>query len=321
MDVTRQEAARLLLAAEDVLILCHRNPDGDTTGSAHALRLALRSLGKRARVQCSDPFPNRYSFLWQEVEAEDFEPKFIVSADIADEGLFGEGLAPWLGKVDLAIDHHVSHRPFAAHLLLEPDSASCCEVVCLLLREMGVDIDGKIALCLYTGMASDTGCFKFSNTTPRSHRLAADMMEAGAPCAEINKRVFETKSAGEFAAEREALNSMEIHFDGQAALIVLSAEMYERCGVTEADLGGIASLPARLEGVEVGVTIKERGPNSYKISMRSVKWVNVSDLCRQFGGGGHMFAAGCSLDGSLDEVKRTILSAVGAALARWPASR
>lgn len=315
MEVTRKEAAQLLLAADDILILCHRNPDGDTMGCAHALRHGLRSLGKRARIRCSDPFPARYAFLWEGEAEQDFAPQFIVSVDIADEGLFGEGLADCLGKVDLAVDHHPSHRFFARNTLLEPDSAACCEIICLLLREMGVPFDEKTALCLYTGMATDTGCFKFSNTSPRTHRLAAEMMEAGAPYAEINKRVFETKSAAEFAAEREALNTLEVHCGGQAALIVLSRELYSRCGVTEAELEGIPSLPTRLEGVEVGITVKEREPGSYKISMRSVKRVNVSDVCRQFGGGGHRYAAGCSLSGSLDEVKTAVLKAVEAALA------
>ena len=314
MDISMKEAAAFLREADDIVILCHRNPDGDTLGCGYGLWHALRALGKRAAVRCSDPLPHKLRFLAEGYREEAISPKTVVSVDIADEQLFGEGLQEYLGRVDLAVDHHPSQTYFARRTLLEADSAAACEVVCLLAQELGVPFSAQMAACFYTGMATDTGCFKFSNTTPRTHRLAARMMELGCDYAEIGKRVFDTKTAGEFAIEREALNGMEVHFAGQAALIVLTQEMYARCGVSEADADGLAALPRKLEGVEVGITIKERGPGEYKISMRSVDRVNVSELCKLFGGGGHLRAAGCTISGSLDEVKTLLLGAVGRAL-------
>lgn len=317
MEWNYAQAAQFLRERDRFIILCHRNPDGDTLGSAFGLWHTLTAMGKQARV-CCEPVPHKLSFLEEGYAPSDFAPQTVVSVDIADEQLFGEAAAEWLGRVELAIDHHASHTFFAENTLLEADSAATCEIVCLLSEELGVPFSPLAARCFFTGMATDTGSFKFANTTPRTHILAARMMEAGCDAADVCKRVFDTKSAGEFAIEREALNSMEVHFDGQAALIVLSLEMYARCGVTEAEADGLAGLPRKLEGVEVGITIKERGPNEYKVSMRSVDRLNVSELCSAFGGGGHARAAGCTLSGSLDEVKTLILGAVGRALEENP---
>ena len=319
MEFTMKQAAEFLLQAEDVLILCHRNPDGDTLGSAYGLWHALHDLGKRAAIRCSDEIPHRLSYLTDGYcPPEDFTPKTIVSVDIASESLFGDGLSDCVGKVQLAIDHHRSHQQFAENLLLQPDSASTCEIICLVIQEMQVPITPVMAGCLYTGMATDTGCFKFSNTTPRTHRLAAEMMEIGCNYTKINKLSFDTKSAGEFAIEREALNHMEIHYNGQLAMITLTQEMYRNCGVNEADLGGISSIPAKLEGVEIAVTIKERTAGEYKISLRSVSRVDVSELSQLLGGGGHARAAGFTAYGTLDEVKTLILGAAGRALEENP---
>ncbi len=314
MNLSYQQTAQFLQQADDFVILCHRNPDGDTLGSGYALWNALTNMGKRAVIRCSDPIPHKLCHVAAGYREESFVPKTVVSVDIADEQLFGDGIAEYLGKVDLAIDHHPSHTGFAKQTLLEADSAANCEIICQLIRELGVPFTQQIAACLYTGMATDTGCFKFSNTTPRTHRLAAEMMEAGCDYAAISRAIFDTKSAAEFAIEREALNSMEVHFGGKAALIVLTQEMYAKCGISETDADGLAGLPRKLEGVEVGITIKERGPSEYKISMRSSEYLNVSELCQIFGGGGHLRAAGCTITGTLDEVKTLILGAVGRAL-------
>lgn len=314
MEWTIPQAAQFLRERDNFVILCHRNPDGDTLGSGYALYHALQALGKQATVRCSDPVPKKLSHLTAGYQDANFTPQTILSVDIADEQLFGDGLAEWCGKVELAIDHHPSHTFFAKNTLLEPDSAATCEIICLLIQELEIPFTPQIAGCLYTGMATDTGCFKFSNTTPRTHRLAAEMMEAGCDYAGISKRIFDTKSAGEFAIEREALNNLEIHFNGKMALIVLTREMYARCGISEAEADGISSLPRKLEGVEVGITIKERDSREYKISMRSVERINVSELCQTLGGGGHARAAGCTIIGTLDEVKALIIGAVGRAL-------
>ena len=313
MEINCKEAAAFLREAEDVLILCHRNPDGDTLGSGCGLCHALKNMGKRARILVNDPIPRKFRYLTEGCE-DTFEPKTIVSTDIADEQLFGEKLAPYLGKVDLAIDHHPSNTRFAKRLFLEPDSAATTELIYGLVKELGTSLTPEIADCLYTGLTTDTGCFVYSNTTPRSHRIAADLIEAGCHYKELNKHIFETKSLSVLSAEREALNSLEMHFDGKAALIYISREMLARTGVLEADLDGIAAIPRKIEGVEIGITIKERADNEYKISLRTGEAIDACRICQNFGGGGHARAAGCTVNGTLDEVKTLILGTVGHAL-------
>ena len=317
MDINCKEAAAFLKASDDILILCHRNPDGDTLGSGCGLCRALRCMGKCARILVSDPIPRKMQYLAEGCSG-DFEPQTIVSTDIADEQLFGDALEPYRGRVQLAIDHHPSNSRFAERLLLDPGAAATTELVFAVIRELGVPLTCEIADCLYTGLATDTGCFAYSNTTPQTHRIAADLIEAGCRYKELNKLLFETKSLSVMAAEREALNSLEMHFNGRAALILISRDMLTRTGVTESELDGIAAIPRKIEGVEIGITVKERGDREYKISIRTGEQIDACRLCQNFGGGGHARAAGCTIEGSLDEVKALILGAAGRTLEENP---
>ncbi len=313
MEITCKEAAAFLREAEDVLILCHRNPDGDTLGSGGALCRALRSMGKRARLLVNDPVPKNRQYLTEGCGG-DFAPKAIVSVDIADEQLFGEALDSYRGRVELAIDHHPSNTRFAERLFLDPDAAATTELVYAVIEELGVPLTQEIADCLYTGLVTDSGCFAYTNTTPRTHRIAAALMEAGCRYKELNRLLIEVKTLPVLAAEQEALSTLEMHFNGKAALILVTRDMLARTGLMESELDGIASIPRKIEGVEIGITLKERGPREYKVSLRTAETVDASRLCQKFGGGGHARAAGCTIEGTLDEVKALILGAVGQAL-------
>lgn len=304
-------AAEMLREAHRVLILSHKSPDGDTMGSAFALCSALRKLGKSAHVDCSDPLPKKYGYLYTGLVQEHFEPDLVVAADIATTDLFGEALETYAKRVDLCIDHHPSNTGYARVNLIDPKAAATCEVMADLIKLLDVDIDNNIADCLYTGIATDTGCFCYSNTTPRALRTAADLIEHGADSVRLNKLLFETKSRGRLRLEAMALASLEYHYNDLAALIVLTKEMTVQSGADEGETEGIPSIPARIEGVIAGITIKEKDAGVYKISLRTGAALNASDICARLGGGGHAAAAGCSLTGTLDAVKRAILSAVG----------
>ena len=287
--LTKTEAAEKLLALEDVLILCHRNPDGDTLGSGFALARALLNKGRRARVFCHDAVPEKFAYMVPEMP--DFEPKTVISVDVADFALFGERTEAQIaryGPVALAIDHHPSHRPFAEELYLEGDSASCCEIIWGLLKERKDEwqLDAAIASCLYTGVATDTGCFKFSNTSPRTHRTAAELMELGADYVSINKVMFDTKTFEDLKLERLALDRLWMSADGKTA------------------------LPRKIEGVEVGITLKQRGESEFKVSVRTGETTSASDICAHFGGGGHARAAGCQFEGlSPEEIREKMVKA------------
>lgn len=310
MRIDRKETAQRLLAQDDIVILCHRNPDGDTLGSGCGLHYALKQLGKRSRVLCSDAVPHKMEYLKSEEVTEAFPPRFIVAVDIADEQLFGDALSPYLGKVDLAIDHHPSNSMFAKDTLLDPGAAATCEIMYHLLLEMGITVTRQIADCLYTGIATDTGCFKFANVTPDTHRIAASLIEDGCRFQKINKLLFESKTPGMLELERQVLNTLEFHGDGRIAFITVTRDMLRETGVSEAELDGISGIPRKIEGVEVGVTIKEHAQNEYKLSVRSSELLDASKFCARFGGGGHARAAGCTICGTLDEVRSRIRSAL-----------
>lgn len=302
--------ADLLIASDNFLIIAHAFPDGDTIGSSYALCLSLITIGKHAKVVCSDNIPNKYEYIYSSLTQLDFEPKFIISMDIADTNLFGEKLQEYAGIVDLCIDHHISNKKYAKFTLLDAKAAATSEIIADVVKLLGVKFDSVIADSIYTGLATDTGCFRYSNTTPKTLRCAADMIEFGAKSAIINKRMFETNSRARLEIERSAMNSLEFFCNEKAVLICITLEMLEKAGATELDLEGIPSLPVRIEGVIAGITIKEKSKGHYKISVRTNNGVNASKICASLGGGGHAAAAGCQFDGTLEEVKKVMIELV-----------
>ncbi len=310
MKIDFSQAGEIIRSCEDVYILCHQNPDGDTLGSGFALWNALKDMGKRAKVLCSDGFPKRYNFLYEGYTAEEFEPKTIIAVDLADTTLFGDKLKEYADKVDLCIDHHHTNKDYAKNLLLLPNAPAACEVMYKLFKACGIPLSDIIAKCLYTGIATDTGCFKFESTTSETHIITADLMNYKIDYALVNRLMFDIKTRERLIIEGEVLSDMAVILDGKCAMIAITSEMINRTGIEQAGYDGIASLPLQVEGVEVGVTIKQRDENAFKISMRSASYADVSAICQTFGGGGHVRAAGCLIHGTLEEVKSAIAKAV-----------
>lgn len=311
MQIDLKQCCMALATAEDVLILCHKSPDGDTVGSAYGLCYALQSLGKRAAVACSDPLPGKFSYFYPAGPTPAFAPQFVVAVDVADPLLLGEKLSGYADRVDLCIDHHVSNTGYATHLLLDSKAAATAEIIYRIITSMGVTLGREMATALYTGIATDTGCFRYSNTTAQTHQVAARLIETGIDHAQINSCLFETKSLARMELERLTMASLEYHFDRRCAVITLTQEMLHTSGALEEDIDGISALPRQIEGVEAAVTIRERVSGEYKLSLRTARGVNATAICRSLGGGGHPAAAGCTLQGTLPEVKATILAAVG----------
>lgn len=310
MEISVQQCCEILGEMDDIVILSHRNPDGDTLGSAFALHYILKQLGKRSRIECHDGFPKQYSYLLVDYKPEEFEPKNIVSVDIADEQLFGDKLNKYRGKVDLSIDHHDTNKHYAKNWLVNDKAAACCEIIEEICNSLeGVALTKLIANCIYTGISTDTGCFRFSNTTEHTHEVAGRMFKAGCDFATINRAMFETKSFGRIAIEREVLNTLELYFDNRCALAYITTDMLKRTGAEESELEGVASMPREIEGVKVGLTLRERD-NGYKISVRSGDEISAALICQKLGGGGHKYAAGCFVEGDLENAKKVILNAV-----------
>ena len=317
-NVDRETVVSRLLAADDILILCHKNPDGDTIGSGTALCLALQQLGKNAAVLCSDPIPAMYDYMPITVFDGSFRPAFVVAVDVAGIQLFGErnNIQEYAEHVNLCIDHHAGNNGYADFTLLDAGAAAAAELLYQVIVEMGVTITPHIADCLYTGIATDTGCFKFSSTTANTHKVAAKLIEAGCHVEELNTLLFDTKPRARMEAERIARNHLEYYLDGRCALIYLTRDEIEQSRVDPADLEELTSLPISIEGVKVGLTLRQQPGGSYRISVRTAKGVDACAIARRLGGGGHTRAAGCELLGNLDNAKSAILAEVEAELDR-----
>lgn len=232
-SVDRKTAVLRLRSADDILILCHKNPDGDTIGCAGALYLALKALGKNAAILCSDPIPSLYDYMELRQFDQSFTPAFVVAVDVASIQLFGDrnNVQKYAEHVQLCIDHHASNSGYAYETLLDPGAAAACEVMAGVISDMGVPIDASIADCLYTGIATDTGCFRFASTTARTHQVAAHLIEAGADVERLNARLFESRSRARLEIERIALESLEYFFDGRCAMIYLTWDQIVTSGV------------------------------------------------------------------------------------------
>ena len=310
-NITLEQAAEFLREHDDFLILSHANPDGDTFGCSHGLCGALQMIGKRARIACADPLSERFSYMKKAIEVQEFEERTIVSVDVADKSLLGKYEEVYGNRVDLAIDHHLSHASFAKRIYVDDTAAAAAEVVYDLILLLGVEPNEHIAACLYTGIATDTGCFKYGSTTRLTHEKAGKLMEYGFNAAEINYVMFDMKTKARLKLEQYAIEHMVFFAKDRGALVVLTKEQTE--SVDAEDLNGIAALPRQIQGVEIGIILKERD-DGWKVSMRSNS-LNVQEICGQFGGGGHFRAAGCSLKNmSLQQAREKLVAAATEAL-------
>lgn len=307
MKINVEKCARILKEQDDILILCHAHPDGDTLGCGFALLRALLKLGKRVKLACDDDIPSKYNYLFDDINIDDFEERFVVAVDVATEDLLGSLKDSYGGKVDLCIDHHGTNAEYATNLLLNADAAAACEIILKVIKALGVSIDKKMADCLYTGLSTDTGCFKYSSTTSNTYRAAAELIDLGADNGYINRVMFETKPKSYAALERLALEGMEFFLDERVCVITITNEMYERTGSCEAEIEPIAPLTRQVEGVEIGLTIKEKKDGTCKCSIRTYESVDASKLAGAFGGGGHKQASACRFACSCADAKQMLV--------------
>ncbi len=311
MFIGFSEAELFLRNCQDAVIITHRNPDGDCIGAGFGLKDILAQMGIRSRVVCHDGFPARYGFLTSEGAGEDFEPKAIIAVDIADENLMGDYKDIYGGKVQLCIDHHISNKNYAEKTLLRGDATAACEIIYDLAQYMGVKITRHCAMCLYTGISTDSGCFKYDCTTPRAHEIAAEMMRSyDINFARINRYMFDVKSLGRMKLESAVTRLMEHYLGGRLVMIVLTKQIMDEMGVQSEELEGFAPLTIQLEDAEVGIMVRERSDGTFKCSFRSANDVNVSEICQTFGGGGHAKAAGCTMTGDIADVRKRLVDAV-----------
>lgn len=306
------ELKEYLDAHDNYQILTHKSPDGDTLGAGFGLCNYLRDMGKKANVLNSENFPVRYNFLYDGYYVQEFEPQCTVAVDIADTQLLGSHLAQFAeeGAIDLCIDHHISNKYYAKYSYVDGRASAASLILYSLFKLAGRPISDQVAKCLYTGIATDTGCFKYENTTPEAHMAVAELMQYNIDFSAINRMMFDVKSKGRLMAEIMAIQQMEYFFEDKCAMIVLTSEMMNSCGVEPAEFEGMASIPLTTEGVQIGITVKQRHEEVYKLSVRTTEALDASAFCKGFGGGGHIRAAGCEIQGTLEQVKAKVLDAV-----------
>ena len=316
MYIGYSEAETFLRNCEDAVIITHQSPDGDCIGAGYGLKDILAELGVRSRVVCSDEIPQRYSFMTDGIENEDFEPKTIIAVDIADTKLMGRYEEIYGSKVQLCIDHHESNKNYAEMTLLRPKATAACEVIYNLAKYMEVNISTHCATCLYTGIATDSGCFKYDCTTPRAHEIAAEMKRCYNEInfARINRYMFEVKTKGRMILEAKFSDLMEDYIGGKLVIVAVTMDMMENMGISAPEMEGLAPITLQLEDTEVGVLMRERESGEFKCSFRSADEINVSEICQTLGGGDHAKAAGCTIKGDVETAKAAVIAAVEKAL-------
>ncbi len=313
MTLTRAETAQWLQQRDHFLILSHRRPDGDTLGSTAALCMGLRKLGKTAHVLENPEITQLYSHLHAGLTkpvAE--EGDTIISVDVASPGMLGESARPLQERIALRIDHHCTATSFTPYELVDGDAGACGEIIYDILVLMGVNPDKPLAEALYTAVSTDTGCFRYANTTAHSFTVAAACAAAGGDLHTINQRVFDTNSLARLKMQGWIIENLRLYQDGQVAVCALPLEVEQAMGVNEDDMENISGFPRSIAGVKIAATLRQTGDGKVKISVRALPGYDASIVCAQFGGGGHKGAAGANTALPLEEAASAVAKAMEA---------
>ena len=316
---TPDEMIKVLRKAPKVALFSHVSPDGDCIGSMLAMGLALEKMGKEVSFYNPNSVPSYLSFLpgssriRQELPSP--LPQILLFVDCTDLGRVNMSRSQISGdSTVLNLDHHISNLFFGDFNWVDAQASAVGEVALTLISQLGVKIDADIATNLYTAIVTDSGCFEYSNTTAQTHRLAAGLLDNGADLSRIHHNIFNQKPLAQIKLLQCALNGLEIHADGQLAIMTLNAEDFQKSGAEQELSEGLVNHVRSIAGVEVAVLLKEVGPQEIKGGLRSNLWLNVNEIAALFGGGGHQRAAGCTLRIPMAEAKQSITTAIEEAL-------
>ena len=306
---------------DDFIVTSHISPDGDNIGSTLSMYYALNKLGKNVYYVLDDNPPQNLKFLVQDInilksEEVNLNDYNIIALDCGDKNRIcvSKELID-NAKSIICIDHHASNDYYGDFNYIDTEASSTCELVYNLLVEYEkVEnrniIDENIATCLYTGLVTDTGNFVYSNTHPSSFEMAKELLLKGAKKDTIIQRVFQSNPYNYYKLLGEALNTLDIVVDGKIASIMINKDMLKRNVISFNDVDGITPYTRDIEGVEVGILLKEKKENEVKVSLRSKSYIDVSKIAQSFGGGGHIRAAGCTIYSSIEDAKKQIVDAV-----------
>ncbi len=335
--LTLDELAEKLSEGRNVLILTHVNPDGDCIGSAFALLGLIRACGGEGKVACPTEMPRRLRFLCGEqtdFSASDADKyDLIIAVDVASPVQLGDN-ADLIGKIDLMIDHHGMGEAFAPNYIDHTASAAGEIIFELykLLRDKGkVGTLPQVSRLIYAAIVSDTGSFKQANTTPKTHLIASELVgeintadDGGADTTEVARSLFGQRTLTELRAQMVAIQNLQILEEGRLGVVLFTQDMLIEAGLTEEDIGNAVETPRGVEGVLVGLSLKQSRDDlrQYRVSSRANAEIDCSAVCAKFGGGGHVRAAGCIVYGDTpEEAVRIAAEAFGEAIREHLASK
>ncbi|HEX5323887.1 MAG TPA: bifunctional oligoribonuclease/PAP phosphatase NrnA [Capsulimonadaceae bacterium] len=318
-----QSAVGAIAAARKIVLACHVNPDGDALGSLLSLGLAIAAaFPKKDLVFLSqDGVPDILRFLpgTERVQSETTRKDFdlAIALDSGDLKRVGPKVLPTISSapIQMDIDHHVGEGAFGDIRLLDSRASATAEIVFDLIHALEIPITAEIATCLLTGIITDTGSFRYMNVTPRTLRISASLIEAGAAPAEISEQVFDNRPFGATKLMGLALSTLSSTPDGRIVWAHVSHEAFVAAGATDEDTEGFINSIRAVRGADIALLFREIEKGKIRISLRSCEGVDVSKVAAQFGGGGHRMASGCSFRGPLPNAEAALVAACKAALA------
>lgn len=308
------QIANAITASDNIAILPHMAADGDALGSTFALAMALSIMGKNVSVLLEEEIPYVYSFLAGNKLSEVYTKMTrhydaVVAIDCGDIGRLGYRKEVFdSAEMTANIDHHPTNTGFARYNYLDTDASASGEIIYKLIEILGQKIEKDIATCLYVAIATDTGCFRYSNTTPLTHIIAAELIKSGVDVADVSQKVFDSASYEKVRLIGEAIHSLELHENGKIAVMAVSYDLVKKTGAKDEDCDGIINTARNIRGVEVAAMLRQWDNGEIKVNLRSNSLMDVSAIASNYSGGGHKKAAGYTTNGTLEEAKNKLLS-------------
>lgn len=302
----------LINEANMIAVLPHVSADGDALGSSLALALALKAINKQATVYIEEEIPSSYSFLPGKELVQVYNEKpdkyeLVLALDTGDLERLGKRVSIFReADRTVNIDHHTTNTEFAQLNLVKTNSSAVGEIIYQIIKMMGITLDRDMATCLYVAISTDTGGFRYSNTTPITHQIAADLVNNGVNVADISQIVFETTSLPKVKLMGKVIENLELLENGKLAFVYVTDDMLKSSDAGEEDCDGLVNIGRNIEGVEVSVLMRQRGDDEFKINFRSKTYVDVSRIANMHSGGGHVRAAGCTVKGNMNEIKSAL---------------
>lgn len=305
--MTRAEVAAWLREQDKFAILTHRRPDGDTLGSAAALCRMLRALGKTAHILENPEITQRFAWLHENLTKRDAQPgDTLVCVDVASPQMLPQCFQKYLGSIALRIDHHASATSFTPRELVDGGAGACAEILWDIGRELGLSLDGETADAVYVAVSTDTGCFRFANTTGHTFSVAADCAQAGARVFQLNQEIFETNTLSKLRMQAWIVEHMQLLPGEHLAIVAIPRAVEQELGVTDDDMDNISNFPRTVAGVCMAATLRQTREGETKLSVRAVPGWDATKITQAFGGGGHKGAAGASMKLPLEEAAKAV---------------